>query len=249
VDLKRTLRALPPGHQFQLSVHPERRRTKRQDGSIPANAAGFTINHGQSQPEKLQTTGHAPRHESFSLRPHHYRTGSHTKNAELTDKQRRVRIWQTAALYEFSTAIKIFCTKTAQCVYAESVRHPPFTHWWGEPVTFWVVTESATRVQHDANHGVKPEQNVLEHPGFMRFLQQRAGIQKKNQQDSDLCTLVAFTPTSPLKRPLEVEALRQIKTVAGLPDGDSSVSPGTLFTDAQALETTLKVVSPLASGL
>jgi hypothetical protein len=100
--------------------------------------------------------------------------------------------------------------------------------------------QSTTRVQHDANHGVKPEQNVLEHPGFMRFLQQQAGFQKKNQQDSDLCTLVAFTPTSPLKRPLEVEALRQIKTVAGLPDGDSSVSPGTLFTDAQALENNAK---------
>lgn len=109
--------------------------------------------------------------------------------------------------------------------------------------------QSATGVQHDANHGVKPVQNVLEHPGFMRFLQRQADSQKKNQQDSDLCTLVAFTPTSPLKFPLELEAFRQIKTVAGLPDGDSSVSPGTLFTDAQALETTLKVVSPLASGL
>ncbi|WP_415773548.1 hypothetical protein [Pseudomonas sp. LB3P38] len=81
---------------------------------------------------------------------------------------------------------------------------------------------------------------MLEPPGFMRFLQRQAGFQKKNQQDSDLCTLVAFTPTSPLKRPLEVEALRQIKTVAGLPDGDSSVSPGTLFTDAQALENNAK---------
>jgi hypothetical protein len=80
----------------------------------------------------------------------------------------------------------------------------------------------------------------------MRFLQRQAGFQKKNQQDSDLCTLVAFTPTSPLKRPLEVDALRQIKTVAGLPDGDSSVSPGTLFTDAQALENNAKVASPFA---
>ena len=192
VDLKRTLRALPPGHQFQLSVHPERRRTKRQDGSIPANVAGFTTNHCRSLPEKIRTTGRAPRHESFSIRAHHYRTNLHAKNAELTEKQRRVRAWQTAALYEFSTAIKIFCTKTAQCVYAESVRHPPFTHWWGEPVTFLVVTQSTMRVQHDANHGVKPKQNVLEHPGFMRFLQRHAGFQKKNQQDSDLCTLVAL---------------------------------------------------------
>jgi hypothetical protein len=39
---------------------------------------------------------------------------------------------------------------------------------------------------------------------------------------------------------LEVEGSRQIKTVAGLPDGDSSVSPGTLFTDAQALENNAK---------
>jgi hypothetical protein len=89
--------------------------------------------------------------------------------------------------------------------------------------------QSATRVQHDANHGVKPKQNMDEHPGFMRFLQRQAGFQKKNRQDSDLCTFVAFTPTSPLKRPLEVDALRQIKTAAGLPDGDSSVSPRDSF--------------------
>jgi hypothetical protein len=86
-------------------------------------------------------------------------------------------------LYEFSTAIKIFCTKTAQCVYAESFGHPPFTHWRGEPVTFWVVTLPARGVTHDANHGVKPEQKVLETPGFMRFLQQQAGRQKKTAAD------------------------------------------------------------------
>ncbi|WP_415757625.1 hypothetical protein [Pseudomonas sp. LT1P18] len=85
---------------------------------------------------------------------------------------------------------------------------------------------------------------MLEPPGFMRFLQQQAGFQKKNQQDSDLCTLVAFTPISPLKRPLEVEALRQIKTVAGLPDGDSNVSPRTLFTDAQTLKNNAKSCQP-----
>jgi hypothetical protein len=52
-----------------------------------------------------------------------------------------------------------------------------------------------------------------------------------------------------LEPPLDVAARRQIKTVAGLPNGDSYVLPGTLFTDAQALENNEEVVSPLASGL
>jgi hypothetical protein len=34
-------------------------------------------------------------------------------------------------------------------------------------------------VQHDANRGVKLEQQALEAPGFMRFLLHQAGRQKK----------------------------------------------------------------------
>ena len=98
-----------------------------------------------------------------------------------------------------------------------------------------VVAQSTRKAQHDANHGVKPHKKVLVTPGFMRFLQSQAGVQKKKQQFSDLCTLVAFTLTSPSKRPLEAEAFKAIKTVAVLPDGDSHVSPRILFTDAQAL--------------
>jgi hypothetical protein len=75
--------------------------------------------------------------------------------------------------------MEIFCTKIVQCVYAECVRHPPITHWWGEPVTFLVVTPSNGRVQHDANRGVKLEQQALEAPGFMRVLPPQAGLQKK----------------------------------------------------------------------
>lgn len=63
-----------------------------------------------------------------------------------------------------------------------------------------------------------------------------------------MSTLVAFTPISPISTPLEVGTLRQIKTVAGLPDGDSNVSPGTLFTDAQTQKNNAKVVNPVASG-
>jgi hypothetical protein len=86
-------------------------------------------------------------------------------------------------------------------------------------------------------------------PGFTGFLQRQAGVQKKKQPTAVLCTLVASTLTLPLRHPLEVEASREIKIVAGLPDGDSNVSPGTLFTDVQALENNVKVANPLASGL
>ncbi|RON53164.1 hypothetical protein BK667_14625 [Pseudomonas frederiksbergensis] len=64
-----------------------------------------------------------------------------TKNAEVTDKYSSVRRLLIAALYEFSTAIKIFCTKTAHHVYAEIVGDPPITHFRGEPVTFFVVAQ------------------------------------------------------------------------------------------------------------
>jgi hypothetical protein len=43
-----------------------------------------------------------------------------------------------------------------------------------------------------------------------------------------------------------VEGSRQIKKVAGLPNGDSNVSPRTLFTEVQALENNAKVAGPLA---
>ena len=133
------------------------------------------------------------------------------------------------SLYEISTANKIFCTKTAQCVYAEYFAHPPFTQQRGEPVTFFVVWPPNRKSQHHARQSVKPLQKVRVTPGFMRFLRKQAGVQKKKQRISDLCTLVAFTPTSPSEPPREVERLKVIKTVAGLPDGDSSVLPGTLF--------------------
>ncbi|WP_454863929.1 hypothetical protein [Pseudomonas hormoni] len=112
-----------------------------------------------------------------------------------------------------------------------------------------VVAQSAREGQHDANHGVKPHQKVLVTAGFMRFLRQQADVQKKKQRIADLCTLVAFTLTSPSRRPLEVDASKAIKTVAGLPDGDSHVSPRTLFTDAQAPENSAEVVIPIALGL
>jgi hypothetical protein len=52
---------------------------------------------------------------------HHDRTSRSTKNAEMTNKQRAVRFEHKASLCEFGTAIEIFCTKTAQRVYAQCV--------------------------------------------------------------------------------------------------------------------------------
>jgi hypothetical protein len=52
---------------------------------------------------------------------HHDRTSHRTKKAEMTDKQRAARFDHKATLCEFGTAIEIFCTKTAQRVYAQCV--------------------------------------------------------------------------------------------------------------------------------
>jgi len=38
----------------------------------------------------------------------------------MTEKQRCVRDSMAGLLYEFSTAIEIYCTKIAQCVYADA---------------------------------------------------------------------------------------------------------------------------------
>jgi hypothetical protein len=72
---------------------------------------------------------------------HHYSTDAAAKTAEMTDKHSSVRALPLATLYEYSTANKIFCTKTAHRVYAESVGDPPITHSRGEPVTFFVVAQ------------------------------------------------------------------------------------------------------------
>ena len=38
---------------------------------------------------------------------------------------------QSVGAVRFSYSLKIFCTKTAQCVYAQGTKHPCFTHWVG----------------------------------------------------------------------------------------------------------------------
>jgi hypothetical protein len=96
-------------------------------------------------------------------------------------------------------------------------------------------------------HGVKRTDNTLEAPGFTRFLQQQAGFRKKSVAEFRFVHACCIHTHIALMPPLEVEAPRHIKTAAGLPNGDSNVSPGTLFTDAQALENNVKVANPLAS--
>jgi len=81
-----------------------------------------------------------PRDETLLSKTHHYRTSHPIKRAEMTERRQPVHTWRTAKLYGFSTANKIFCTKTAQHVYAEHFAYPPFTQRRGEPVTFLVVT-------------------------------------------------------------------------------------------------------------
>ena len=82
-----------------------------------------------------------PRDETLPGKTHHYRTDSPKKYAEMTEKPLRAPTRRVARLYGFSTTNKNFCTKTAQCVYAECFAHPPFTQLRGEPVTFLVVTQ------------------------------------------------------------------------------------------------------------
>ena len=103
--------------------------------------------------------------------------------AEVTRKPRLVHTAKNPRLCEFSTAIKIFCTKTAQHVYAECFAYPPFTHWWGEPVTLLHVTRLGRRLKHDAELGVKPEVRKYEPPVFMGLLPHQAARQKKTSME------------------------------------------------------------------
>lgn len=72
-------------------------------------------------------------------RVHQDGTGNANEPSKMTRSHLSVYVHPAAQLYEFSTAFEIFCTKTAQCVYAQCVGHPPNTHRRGEPVTFLVV--------------------------------------------------------------------------------------------------------------
>jgi hypothetical protein len=65
--------------------------------------------------------------------------------------------------------MKFFCTKTAQSVYAQCTKHPGFTHWQGEPVTFLVVER-----HFSVSNTIAAQQSTLFKtrplaPGFMRF--------------------------------------------------------------------------------
>jgi len=60
------------------------------------------------------------RHGTFLAKAHHFRTNYFKKTSEMTEKQRCVRDSLAGLLYEFSTAIEIYCTKIAQCVYADA---------------------------------------------------------------------------------------------------------------------------------
>jgi hypothetical protein len=71
---------------------------------------------GHERKRKAETP---PPNETLFAAAHHDSTDQPEKIAEMTDSQRSVRARQAINRDELSTERKIFCTKSAQWVYAD----------------------------------------------------------------------------------------------------------------------------------
>ena len=112
VDLKRTLCALPPGHQFfQPGAHLKRQHqaTGRQH-----TRECHSLHDGPSlnQPRKLPTVDGAPRHDTIFTKTHHFSTQFLTMITEMTDYQGCVRIHDLFTLCSFNPVNYFFAPKS-----------------------------------------------------------------------------------------------------------------------------------------
>ena len=99
----------------------------------------------------------------------------------------------------------------------------------GEPVTFLVVLRAFGALQHHWENVVKPATKPARDPVFTRFSHLRAAHRKITAAFLRFVHACCIRNGMDYKRTTGSGRLKPIKTVAGLPDGDSSVLPGTLF--------------------
>ncbi len=99
----------------------------------------------------------------------------------------------------------------------------------GEPVTFFAVSRTFGALQHHwANH-VKRVTKQARGPVFTRFSHMRARYRKITATFLRFVHACCISNVMDYRRASGSGRLKPIKTVAGLPDGDSSVLPGTLL--------------------
>ena len=103
------------------------------------------------------------------------------------------RSWRSTTHWT-RTAFRRSCTKTAQRVYAEYPKHPPFTHF---AVCSGNILQSCatycTPLHHGCSH-VKPNEKPAETVVLCGFCRLIWRLEQKSSNKMDLCTLVAFSP-------------------------------------------------------
>ncbi len=99
----------------------------------------------------------------------------------------------------------------------------------GEPVTFLVVMRAFGALQHHRETLVKPGTKRAREPVFTRFSHTQALQPKITAPILRFVHACCIRNRMDYKRTIGIGRRHPIKTVAGLPDGDSSVLPGTLF--------------------
>ena len=172
VDLRRTLCALRLVINSSLVAPPR-------DGAPSDRTPAYLRTVSASRKTRITSVHFTLRHEPLFLQVHHYRTSVTACACRMTGKPRPARTRVRTASCKPGEPLKIFCTKSAHCVYAQCGRHPPFTHRRGEPVTFFVVGRATEFDHHIAKHAVKRDEKWRVTPGFMGFLRRRASRLKK----------------------------------------------------------------------
>ena len=150
VDLRRTLCALRLVINFSLASTPR-------DGAPSDRLSAYLRTVSASRMMRVTTVQVTPRHAPLSLRAHHFSTRVIGCTRRETRKSRPARAGVPIAPCVSGKKREIFCTKTAQCVYAQCDRHPPFTHRRGEPVTFFAVRRAIVICHHTAKRAVKQD--------------------------------------------------------------------------------------------
>lgn len=208
------LNSLQPGRPVLLTP------ARRQRRSIPANASRFMGNkpapltptwQGATACNRLRPeAGHFPKPRTHCLQ--NVRSVRKMTRQAL-DVSRSLR----ASAHGTRTAFRWPCTKTAQRVYAEHPKHPPFTHF--AVCSGNILQSCATYCTHPCTMGAATSSQTKSqrNRGFMQFLQAHMTPGTKIAEQNGFVHVCCIQPGTVCGGSQEVRAYRLMIRVAGLP--------------------------------
>lgn len=172
---------------------------------------------------------HAPRHGTFGSATHQH--GPHTRHhpEEMIGICPMLGLSSAHHRGKSNRGGKLSAPKThnTSTLSASGIRR--ILTEGGERVTFFVVTRAEQRDNTMAGLTSSAEKNSLEAPVSQGFHKRRRALEKITAGKTRFEHACCIRTHMDYKRTTGSGCLSPIKTVAGLPDGDSSVLPGTLF--------------------